>query len=224
MDWKEARSGIQFIAGIEFGAFAARAFRVSGATVVAWQEGAARVLCSLYASEEQEAQEEVRKGDGERLADICKGAKRITSAIEYERQALEWHLEEETVAGYIKEAVQCLQEGNEKAQQEVNEWIMALAREDCMREAERMRVEAAPLRAKEEEEYRRAFDEEAERLFPRQRQNEKMKRMVNRERFEGVMNRERFEGVTEARNRITRPQASWKVQGESSVSWGGLVE
>jgi hypothetical protein len=36
MDWKEARSGIRFIAGFESGAFA---FRISGATVVSWQAG-----------------------------------------------------------------------------------------------------------------------------------------------------------------------------------------
>jgi hypothetical protein len=65
MDWKEARSDVQFIAGVEYGAFAARAFRISGATVVAWQEGATRVLCRLTASEEQEAQEAIRRGDGE---------------------------------------------------------------------------------------------------------------------------------------------------------------
>jgi hypothetical protein len=44
MDWKEARSGIQFIAGVEFGTFAARAFRICGARVVAWQEGAKGAL------------------------------------------------------------------------------------------------------------------------------------------------------------------------------------
>jgi hypothetical protein len=90
MDWKEARSGIQFIAGVEFGAFAVRAFRISGATVVAWQEGETRVLCRLTASEEQEAQEAIRRGHGERMAQVCRGAERITQAIGYERQALEW--------------------------------------------------------------------------------------------------------------------------------------
>jgi hypothetical protein len=113
MDWKEARSDIQFIAGVEFGAFAARAFRISGATVVGWQEGATGVLCRLTASEEQEAQEAIRRGDGERVASICKNTERITQAIGYERQALEWQQEETSAAREdIREAVEYLQEGD----------------------------------------------------------------------------------------------------------------
>jgi hypothetical protein len=78
MDWMEAPSDIQFTPGIEIGAFAARAFMISGATVVAWQEGATRAMCRLTESEEREAQEAIMRGDGERVASICMGAKRIT--------------------------------------------------------------------------------------------------------------------------------------------------
>jgi hypothetical protein len=113
----------------------------------------------------------------------------------------------------------------EKKQRLENKWIKALNREEMRtEEAERMRREWNELhgcQAIEEAEYRRAFDEEAEKLFPRKRQNEMTKKIVmNRERFEGVMNRKRFGEVTEARNRVTRPQTSWKVQSESSGSWG----
>jgi hypothetical protein len=41
-----------------------RAFRMSGATVVAWQEGAKRALYRLTESEEREAQEAIKRGDG----------------------------------------------------------------------------------------------------------------------------------------------------------------
>jgi hypothetical protein len=219
MDWKEARSGIQFIAGVEFGAFAARAFRIRGATVVAWQEGRTRVLCRLSASEEQETQEAIKRGDGERVADICKKAERITLAIEYERQALEWQkATNEPEEGAHKETPgEEMRE--EKKQKLENEWIKALNREEMRREeAERMRREWNELhgsQAIEEAEYRRAFDEEAERLFPTKCQSEMRKKIENRERFERMI---------EARNRATRPQTSWKVQSESSGSWGGFVE
>jgi hypothetical protein len=203
---------------------AARAFRIRGATVVAWQEGATRVLCRLTASEDQEAQEAIRRGDGERVADICKGAKRITMAIEHERQALEWQEASGSEEGIQQETPSEKKRGTQRAK----DWIAALGREALKREAERMRRmkdEEQKRQEVEEVEFRRAFDEEAEKLFPRRRQNEMTKRIVmNRERFEGMRNRERFEGVTEARNRGTRPQASWKVQGESSASWLGLVE
>jgi hypothetical protein len=108
---------------------------------------------------------------------------------------------------------------DEKAGRLENEWIRALSREELKREeAERMRREWDELhgcQAIEEVEYRRAFDEEAERLFPRRRQNEMTRRIV--------MNRERFERVTEARYQATKPHESWKVQraSESSASWGG---
>jgi alkylated DNA nucleotide flippase Atl1 len=184
MDWKEARSDIQFIAGIEFGAFAARAFRISGATVVAWQEGTTRILCRLTASEEQEAQEAIKRGDGERVAGICRGAKRITLAIEHKWQALEW----QEVINEPEERTQQEIPVKEKEQKLENEWIRALSREELKREeAERMRREWDELhgcQAIEEAEYRRAFDEEVEKLFPRRRQNEMMKKIVNRERFE----------------------------------------
>jgi hypothetical protein len=187
--------------------------------VVAWQEGATRVLCRLTASEEQEAQEAIRHGDGDRVASICMSAERIAQAIGYERQAMEWHPEETTAAREnIREAVEYLQEREsekkEKVQQSQNECIMALAREELKREAERMKNWEASVTVEEDDEYRRAFDEEAERLFPRKRQDEMTRRIV--------MNRERFERVTEARFRDTRPQESWKVQreSESSVSRG----
>jgi hypothetical protein len=190
---------VQFLAGVEVGAFAARAFRIRGATVVAWQEGRTRVLCRLSAREEREAQEAIRRGDGERVASICRGAKRITLAVGYERQALEWQ--------------------EERKQKLESEWSEALKREELKKEeAERMRREWNELhgcQAIEEAEYRRAFEEEAERLFPTSRQSETRKKIVNRERFERMI---------EARNRVTRPQTSWKVQSESSGSRGGFVE
>jgi hypothetical protein len=73
-------------------------------------------------------------------------------------------------------------------------------------ETERMRREWNELhgsQAIEEAEYRRSFDEEAERLFPRRCQNEMTKKIVNRERFERMI---------EARNRVTIPPTLWKVQ------------
>jgi hypothetical protein len=70
----------------------------------------------------------------------------------------------------------------------------------------------------------RARDEKAKKLFPKSQNEETKKITMNRERFEGVMNCERFGRMTEARNQVTRPQTNWKVQNESSGSWGGLVE
>jgi hypothetical protein len=45
MDWKKARSGIQFIAGIEFGAFAVSAFRISGPRWLRGEKGR-RACCA----------------------------------------------------------------------------------------------------------------------------------------------------------------------------------
>jgi hypothetical protein len=162
--------------------------RIRGVTVVAWQEGVARVLCRLSASEEQEAQEAIRRGDGERVASICKGAERITLAIEYERQALEWSkaTSESEEGSHMETAGEERRE--ERRQRLENEWIKASNREELRREeAERMRCEWNELhgcQAIEEAEYRRSFDEEAERLFPRRCQNEMTKKIVNRERLE----------------------------------------
>jgi hypothetical protein len=200
-----------------------RAFRVSGVTIVAWKEGAARVLCRLTKREEQEAQEAIRRGDSERVARICRGAERTTQAIGYERQALEW---QETRGNGSWEGTQKESPREEKSGEEVqrlkNEWIKALGREALKREAERMRSEwnelqetrdgGASTTVEEEEAYRRAFDEEAVRLFPRRRQDEMMRI---------VMNRERFERVTEARFQATKPQESWMFQTASESRGGG---
>jgi hypothetical protein len=73
MDWKEAPSGIQFIAGVEFGAFEARAFRIRVAG------GGTRALCRMTESEEREVREAIRRGGGGRVARICRGAEMIAA-------------------------------------------------------------------------------------------------------------------------------------------------
>jgi hypothetical protein len=80
-------STIALIAQVEFGDFAARPFRPAGRTVVAWRGDGHHVLCRLSESDEHEAQEAIRRGDGEALTDICRRAKRIQLATgEGERQ------------------------------------------------------------------------------------------------------------------------------------------
>jgi hypothetical protein len=144
MDWKEARSDMQFIAGVEIGTFAARAFRIRGVTVVAWKEGTTRVLCRLTESEEHEAQEAIRRGDGERVATICKGAERITLTIKYERQTLEWkEATSEAEEGTRKEIAE-EETSEEKRQRLENEWTKALNREELRRGgADETRMERA---------------------------------------------------------------------------------
>jgi hypothetical protein len=54
---------------------------MGGATVFAWQEGAALVLCRLAANEEREAQQAIERGGGAQVGAVCRRAERIRKAI-----------------------------------------------------------------------------------------------------------------------------------------------